>query len=192
MNATYRSMFTGTRTRFQRLKDAKLFSGWVRVFREDRLVVTVTRGSKALAGEQFAFQVFGHSATAQFTATVTASVGDEISFSINGDFQLVKSTEKVRILTEGLNGALIINEQEFAVRIADLGQGGAGIMSTMPMEKGESTTLRIDYGQGPITCNGIVRYCRATDDMIFRIGLSLTPHNRVDVARWQRLLAEAA
>jgi hypothetical protein len=57
------------------------------------------------------------------------------------------------------------------------------------VEKGTGIELIIDSPQGRVDCKGEVIYCRRLNiGNQYRIGMSIKPQNRVDTARWQRLL----
>jgi hypothetical protein len=190
-----RRSFSNTRTRFQRLRDAKLFAGWVRNFARNTLIVTINKQVAMEPGEEFSFQVFGHGSSAVFRAALVVQCGDELTFAITDAVRLVKTHEEIRLLVEGVTGVLRYDGCETEVHMVDISPGGAGLLIPHMIQKDTKVDLTIDSPQGQILCEGIVRYCRAEDRVPgqYRVGMTLKPHNRVDVARWQRLLmADAA
>src|SRR5690242_8609715 len=98
--------FTNTRTRFQRISDAKLFSGWIRKFGRSMFMVTLSREAAVSPGEEFAFQAFGHGTLGVFRGILTLVSGYDLTFSYSSEVQLQKSKEEMRLLVEGMTGSM--------------------------------------------------------------------------------------
>lgn len=186
--------FTNTRTRFQRLSDAKLFSGWVRSFNRSGLVVSIAKEAVVGVGEVFMFQVFGHESLAMFKATLALTMDEELTFAVMGPMQLLKSSEEMRILVEGLTGSISFEGSETDVLFVDVSSNGAGLVSPEPLPKDAVVEVRIDSPQGTVVFEGRVRYCKALENTReqFRIGLQIQPQTRIDSARWAKVIGEAA
>jgi PilZ domain len=186
--------FFNTRARVQRIRDAKLFSGWVRSFSGTTLVATLSREAQVTPGETFVFQVQGPGSVAMFTAVLELAFGMELTLNLISEVKFVKSDGTMRLLVEGMTGQLIYENYEIDVTILDLSENGAGVVTDEALEKGTGIQLVIDSPQGRVDCSGEVIYCRRLEvGNQYRIGMSIKPQNRVDTARWQRLLqAEAA
>ncbi|HEY3780878.1 MAG TPA: PilZ domain-containing protein [Fimbriimonadaceae bacterium] len=180
--------FFNTRARIQRIRDAKLFSGWVRSFSGTTVVVTLNRDENVRPGESFVFQVQGPGSVAMFTAVLELAFGTELTLKLVSEVRFTKSEGSMRLLVEGMTGQLIYDEYELEVTILDLSENGAGVVTDESLEKGTGIQLIIDSPQGRVDCAGEVIYCRPLDDNQYRIGMSIKPQNRVDTARWQRLL----
>lgn len=188
-----RKHFFNTRTRFQRVKDAKLFSGWVRSFTGNNLIVTTSREENISPGEEFVFQVQGPGTIAMFTAVLKLAFGQELTLELASQVKFVKSAQGMRLLVEGMTGQLLYEGTELDVTIIDLSEGGAGVLTDGPLEKGAGIELRIDSPQGRVDCAGEIIYCRKLAfSYQYRVGMTVKPQNRVDVARWQRLLMSEA
>jgi hypothetical protein len=190
-----RKTFINTRARFQRLTDAKLFSGWVRHFGKNTLVVSLTRDGVVKAGDIFIFQVFGPGSVAMFEATVSLAKGQEITLAITNDVRLIRSSEEMRVLVEGMTGTLLYELREHEIMFVDVSDKGAGVLSPRSIPKDATVELHIDTSQGKVICTGEIRYCKLEPKIPgqYRIGMRLTPQNRIDIARWQKLmLLEAA
>ena len=52
--------FVGTRARFQRLRDARLFNGWIENFFGSKVEVTTSTEFPVEIGDEFRFEGFGH------------------------------------------------------------------------------------------------------------------------------------
>lgn len=97
-----RKNLSNTRARFQRLSDAKLFSGWVRNFGKHSILVVTPKDVECAAGEEFMFQVYGPGKVAVFRAVLESCVGNELSLRYAGDITYMPGTEEMRIST-GVN-----------------------------------------------------------------------------------------
>lgn len=186
----HKRTFRNTRARFQRLRDAKLFSGWIRNFNGPTVVLTLARAAELQPGDEFMFQVFGHGTMAMFRAELSLQAGDQLTFQVIGPTQYRRSKEDMRLLADGITGVLTCDGFDIDVIFVDLSVKGAGVICGQQLTKGSAIELRIDSSQGPILCTGEVVYSKrmSLNDFQFRVGLSVTPRGRIDLARWQRLL----
>jgi hypothetical protein len=183
-----------TRARFQRLKDAKFFSGWVRDLTAADVLIQVTEPISTVPGELFLIQVHGRHQSALFKASLRVFADRELVFNIHHPIRFTKATESMRLLIDGMTGLVTAGTQEIEVLVVDLSEKGAGVLLPCGIEKNEAVTLRIDSSQGQIVCLGQVRYCKPDPQMPgqYRAGILLRPDNRVDQARWQRLIGSDA
>lgn len=184
-------LFVNTRTRLQRLRDAKLVSGWVREITGTDVLVQTNEQVAVAPGEVFSFQVHGKGVSALFKGVVKVVSGDrDLLFSIQPPIRYQKQSENVRIMVDGMTGLVSSGDLELEVLVMDLSENGAGILLSTSLHKGEKVQLRIDSPHGQIVCAAEVKYCRRDGQMPgqYRAGMLIAPENRVDLARWRRLL----
>jgi hypothetical protein len=185
---------SNTRARFQRLKDAKLFTGWIRSFRKNNFVVVTPKEYEGAISDEFIFQVSGPGNVAVFRAILDYCHGNELVLRLVSEIRFTSAAEDMRLLIEGTSGALVSDGCEFEVLVVDVSATGAAVIASVELKKGDPVELRIDSTLGQVMVKGEVKYCRSAEGQSnqFRIGMSLTPDNRVDSARWQRLLSSEA
>ncbi len=162
-----------TRARFQRLSDAKLFAGWVRIFDKHTIVVLSNTTAPCKPGDQFMFQVYGPGKVVLFKAGVQAQYGHEISFSILSEMQYAPAKEEMRVLAEGTTGVLKGDGHEMEVMLIDISPKGAAVISAIFFSKETPVELLVASPAGPINLKGHVRNCREAEGMRsqYRVGI---------------------
>lgn len=185
--------FLNTRVRFQRLSDAKFFAGWVKDFSAGGILVRTSPSAAVAVGEKFMFQVHGGDASAIFKGTLTIAGADELCFSIVEQIKYLGVNEAVRLLVDGMSGVIETSGGPIEMLVVDVSSKGLGLVCHTQLERGTEYNMHLDCAQGPVSCVGEIRYCKADASGQYRIGVLLKEMNRVDQARWQRLiLPEAA
>jgi len=189
-----RKKLSNTRARFQRLRDAKIFSGWVRTFSENNVVVVTPKDMEYETGDTFVFQVYGPGNIAVFRAVMEYCSGNVLSLRLASTVHFATQTEDMRLLLEGTTGVLMSEGCNFDVMLVDVSARGAAVLSSGQLDKGAPIELHIDSNLGQVVVKGEVKYCRKAEGMQdqYRIGMSLKPDNRIDSARWQQILAAEA
>jgi hypothetical protein len=182
--------FINTRARFQRMTDAKFFAGWVKDFSMSSIHVSLAYDANLEPGQQFMFEVHGHSVAAVFPAELSVVSGDDLVFSIPQPLRLVTPNEEARVYVRDVTGILKGETMEVDVLVVDVSKKGAGVLAPMPLAAGERITLELDTLQGPVICCGEVRYCRpdSREWGQFRAGILLDDMGRIERARWARLV----
>lgn len=211
------AQFAGSRVRFQRLRDAALFNGWVESFDGKHLSVTAATDRAVLAGDIAQFEIAGFSARSIFRAhlwdVAIASVNADCDvqtlagmsllhvksvtmyFEVVGDVRLVPSVEKGRLKSSSVGMNLLLpNGGTSQARIVDVSVEGVGILSEVSLAQNQEIPFVIESHLGPVQGVGQVRYCRrdSNSEGHFRIGIRLASLGRIDVHRWHRVIAEAA
>ncbi len=183
-----------TRARFQRLRDAKFFWGWVRTFGKTNVVVALATEAKCERGDVFIFRVHGPGTTAVFRAVLEFQHGNELTLGLVGDVHYEEGEEDMRVLMDGASGKLISLGTELEVLVVDVSACGAAVLCDVELPKDSVVELYLDTRMGQVVAKGVVKYCRSASGLNnqYRIGMSLTPENRVDLARWQQLLLSEA
>jgi hypothetical protein len=210
--------FIGTRTRFQRLRDAKLFTGWIEDFFGTKVVISSNTNFAVQVGDEFRFEGFGHHISVVFTA-VLDSVGQlslvdagrvttiegtnariveakRVSFHLTlvGPVRFSASHENLRMRTSDLFAVVADSVGEHEMIVVDVSQGGLGLISGTPLKAKDYVKIRIETRLGPVDATGNVRYCRLDRDRdgMYRVGLQFMDMDRVNRPRWERYLEKAA
>jgi hypothetical protein len=206
--------FIGTRVRFQRLTDARLFNGWLDDFRGSMLTVQTVDDLTDDVGARFNFEAFGLGVTAVFEAKLalvaqrpvhTAGVEGALAlsqapgwttlhFRVEGSLRCVTSEESFRIRVQEMVATLVTPHGEEQVRLIDVGPKGFGAVTSQPYEPGSLVGFLVQTASGRIVGQAEVRYCResAGQDGPYRIGVQLARMPRLDGPRWDRFVRELA
>lgn len=185
--------FGGTRIRLQRLRDSKLFSGWIVGATSSRIEARIDSRTAVDLGDEFFVQAFGDANSAMFHAKTVGTSSRSASLDVLGDPRIVASSEDMRVLIDGLKCGAKLGWFECVTDVLDVSPHGIGIRLNVAVEKGEPIELSIVSLSGEIVVRGEVRYCRKQDSPIseFRIGISLFDMDRITGAKWNRLLVHA-
>jgi hypothetical protein len=190
LKTVVKKTLANTRARFQRLSDAKLFSGWVRTFDNDSIIVVSNNDTQCKPGDEFVFQVYGPGKVFLFRGLLEAQYGRELSLKVSSTVQQTAAKEEMRLLTDGVSGTLIGEGQEVEVMVLDISAGGAGVVTAFYLSKDTPVELHLASPAGPIAVKGEVKNCREAEGMRsqYRVGISITPVTRIDSARWNQML----
>lgn len=182
--------FLNTRSRFQRISDARFFAGWVRELNASSIILTIAEPGDMQPGDEFMFQLNGRDSGALFPATLAMSSGEDYLFNIPEPLRLTTPCEEARVYVQDVSGILHGDSRELDVIILDVSRKGAGVLTPLPVSAGERVVLTIDTPGGSVNCAGEVRYCR-NDAKVkghFRAGIMLDDMGRIERARWARLI----
>lgn len=206
--------FIGTRVRFQRLTDARLFNGWLDDFRGTMLSVQTVEDLTDDVGARFSFEAFGLGVTAVFEAKLAlvaqkparapevegalaichAPGWTTLHFRLEGSLRCVTSDESFRIRVQEMAATLVTPHGEEQVRLIDVGPKGFGAVTSQPYEPGSLVGFVVQTATGRIVGQAEIRYCRESSgqDGPYRIGVLLTRMPRLDGPRWDRFVRELA
>ena len=209
--------FVGTRCRFQRLRDAKLFNGWIEDFNSEKLDVSTSAEATAQVGEEFRFEGFGHHISVVFTARIeevglfdltgpggSLSVVDGSSarmlesrrstfrMTVCGPLRFSASPESVRMQTPDLPIRIAFGASEVEGVAVDVSPNGIGVVSREEVKPGSTVAVQIATPTGPIRAQGLIRYCRKDTerDGHFRFGVMFTEMGRIERPKWDHYLRE--
>jgi hypothetical protein len=92
-----------------------------------------------------------------------------------------------------VSGIDVLLEDDYAPvegKIVDLSSKGLGVAIHIPMQKGTAVRVKISCASGEILGEGEIRYCRQVSEVPpeFRVGIKLQPLDRLNQARWNRLM----
>lgn len=183
------SSFLGTRARFQRLTDAKFFSGWVRDLTNGDVRLAVKGEIAVTPGEPFVVQLFGKGQTAILKCKLTMVVGDQLGFIITSPAKIMASTENARTATQGMKAMVTSGDQQIEAAVLDVSATGVGLLMPNSLERGTTIMLQMDSPSGVVAATGEVRYSRQDPNYgdQYRTGIQLKELGRVDQARWNRM-----
>lgn len=206
--------FIGTRVRFQRLTDARLFNGWLDDFRGNLLAVQTVDDLTDDVGARFSFEAFGLGVTAVFEAKLalvaqrpsqspavegalalsTSPGWTTLHFRVEGPLRCVTSEESFRVRVQDMGATLVTPHGEEQVRIIDVGPKGFGAVTSQPYEPGSLVGFVVQTAGGRVVGQAEIRYCRETSgpDGPYRIGAQLARMPRLDGPRWDRFVRELA
>lgn len=188
------SKLAGTRTRFQRLADARFFSGWIQQLDARGAVIDFDGGEEVRVGEEFFFEISGKKHTYSFRGRLVLASGKHLAFQILGDLRLGPVREEVRVAASGAQASVTSANRGYLARVADISPSGVGLLMSVALEREATVELAIDTAQGEVTCKGVVRYCRTANPAgtAFRVGLALLLDDRCAQAKWLRQFDELA
>lgn len=210
--------FIGTRARFQRLRDAKLFSGWIEDYYGNLVTISTNTNHAVEIGDEFRFEGYGNRVSIVFNAQLT-EVGQldtlceakvtsvdgtnikivearrvKLVLHVSSPIRLAASHESLRMMTREIFVKLEVGERDYEGYVIDVAQQGVGLISSQTLKPKSSVRVVMDTRLGPIEALGQVRYCLPDKDRegLMRIGVMFTDMDRVHRPRWDRFLSEAA
>ncbi|HRF58448.1 MAG TPA: PilZ domain-containing protein [Fimbriimonadaceae bacterium] len=188
------AQFNAGRVRVQRLRDYKLFHGWVATIFETEIVLSLPELGDLAVGENVAIEIAGPKVLAMGTARISfveggaAGSDGRISLHLANPLKFIDSTNTGRVRVPPHVVSLKIGEKKVAGRLLDGSTGGIGLSSEAAVDRGATGTLSIDSGHGTIDLTVEVRYCRPNAESGFRVGLQIIEGQRLEVARWCQIV----
>ncbi|MEZ5162872.1 MAG: PilZ domain-containing protein [Fimbriimonadaceae bacterium] len=208
--------FVGTRARFQRMRDAKIFNGWIENFFGNKLEVATSSQVPVEVGDEFRFEGFGHHITMVFqceldsinaidvltggletviegsNAKVLESYGSTFVLKVTGQIRFASSNEAVRIKVSNLPGSVLMGPKEVQAKAVDVSPGGVGMIVEEKLEIGSDVRMNLETNFGTLTGIFEVMYC--VEDIrnagYYRTGLKIKDMDRIERPRWDRFMRE--
>lgn len=215
MSSAQENNYVGLRVRCQRLRDAKIFNGWIESFGLGRVEISTEAAHPPEAGDEFHFQVASVDGGITFRAAVDSCAAYDLRQAVvvrtEGSSAVKAFTTKILVrmslttpvrplaLAEGarikLPEFLIeleIDGQKLPVLCVDGSTGGLGVVAGAELERDKVTHVTIRTRVGTIEGEAEVRYCRADPNQAggYRIGLMWTNVDRINRTLWNRFLRE--
>jgi len=209
--------FIGTRTRFQRLRDAKFFNGWIEDFAGNKLRISTPNQHAVERGDEFRFEGFGHRISVVFNArldeigqqdmyspgmTLSQSEGSDIQlleacrtifdFCVTSPIRFAASTESVRMQMPEIYTTLTHEGTVIETFTIDVGPQGIGVIMREPLPHHAMVDVTVETRFGAVTAKGSIRYCRKDRDRagMMRCGIMFTDLGRMEKPRWERFLRD--
>lgn len=209
--------FIGTRARFQRLRDAKFFHGWITGFFGNSVEVSTSTDAPVKIGDEFRFEGYGHHISVVFNGRleevgeldimsdgiVTAIAGSNarvleakriaLKLTVVSPVRFAASNESVRLKTEDRYTKVKVGIHELEAFTVDVSPNGVGIVLRHPLNPDDCVTASVETPVGVVTGMASVRYCRPDIDRdgFYRVGLMFIDLGRVERPRWERFLKNA-
>jgi hypothetical protein len=191
------------RTTFQRLSDAKLFTGWVRELTAETLVVDTFTVDQPQRGDTFAFEIHGKGVTADTVATLDlAKAGDPgpfspikprngcmISLECNhgGSFAVRPSRSEARFWAYGISVEVARESRDrLSAEIIDIGPESFSLLLPERLKKGEIVSATLAVHGRRILCSAQVRNCIGKEGC-YRVGLRISSMGGLDETWWKQL-----
>jgi len=178
-----------TRVRLQRLGDAKLYNGWLLEY----AVQTVTIGFESLPaisfGDQLMAEAYLHGTRIVMPVRAVKITKEDSVFSCLAEPKISDSNESARIKCSAIPLTIYANGFDFEASTLDIAPGGIGILSPLPMVKGDIVEVQIRTAHGEIKTKAVICYNKDLDKELeghYRVGLKFDELDRVNKARWQR------
>ncbi|MHB8637301.1 MAG: PilZ domain-containing protein [Fimbriimonadaceae bacterium] len=185
------SLFLQTRARLQRLADMKFFAGWVESINLAQVRIRLKASKMTVAsGDSFSVEIAGKEQTAAFIGEVVGVLGSVITLALPRGLALMPKKENARVSVVGVLGRVRFEGAEYAVTIVDISENGLGVLANSTLERGAIVEFEIFTPIGTIGGAGEVRYSRVDPDSPkqFRAGIQLGDLDRIERARWTKLL----
>ncbi|MBV6457954.1 MAG: hypothetical protein HONBIEJF_01074 [Fimbriimonadaceae bacterium] len=205
----------GSRTRFQRFSDARIFNGWVISLNQKQVRVRFDNHQSFAVGQPFSFHIFGGSSDATFEAVLAEFDDGEVTrnlvfnsvdgkqqvavaelaatFAIYSSLRFSPGLESRRVAAEDFEVVVIHDESEIEANPKDKSASGLGLLMRRELPLGEKVSVRMRMGTLTLEVEARVRSCRASGvlDQPFRIGLVFVNPDRIFTGRWSSLLEAA-
>lgn len=208
--------FVGARVRFQRVRDAKIFNGWIESFFGNTIEVSTSTEAPVEIGDEFRMEGFGHHISVVFNAklesvatfdvlsagAVRAIEGSnariieakQVSFSLTvcSQVRFSVSEESVRMKVGEIFTRVKTSSGDVDGFVVDVGPTGIGTMLRSQLTKGDCVEVVIATNLGDVKAMANVRYSQPDRERkgLFRTGLMFTDMGRIERPRWERFLRE--
>ncbi len=187
------SAFVNTRTRMQRLRDAKFYYGWIKELTNVNARAILNNNPTIDIGDKFLVEVHGKEKVAIFQAQVSGHAGDDVLLTVIGNVDYRDATESARVSVANVSGVADHDGLEIEIVVQDVSANGMGVIAAQPMRKGTRIRSILHTAFGEIQCTGEVRHAKPDADQFgrFRVGIALDEFDRLASARWKRLYDSA-
>lgn len=206
--------FVGTRTRFQRLRDAKIFTGWIESYDGMTVGLSTNTNYAVQIGDEFRIEGYGHKVSMIVNTKlleigkldlinegkVTAVAGTNsriveakrvfLRMGVSGSVRFASSNENVRIKTPQLPVLVQQGVVELQGFCLDVSQHGMSFTTSGQLNANEEIKGQLQTNLGILNCTGNVRYCLPDKDRdgMFRCGIDLDPFDRTTSPKWEAFM----
>jgi len=209
------SDFVGTRARFQRIRDSKIFNGWIESFFGNRLEVSTATDHAVMIGDEFRFEGFGHMISVVFLAKLEAigtfddTMGRSAQIAgsqsqiveahrttlrlvVSSPMRYANSPEAVRYKIKQMYAPVTVGSKTIEAFALDVSPAGIGLTTDEQIEPQTNVTVCIHTGLGKVTAPAVCRHSRPDEDRPgkFRAGFMFFELSRLDKPKWERFIKE--
>lgn len=206
---------TGSRTRFQRFDDARIFNGWIIGVNQKQVRARFDYHQSLAIGQQFRFHIYGGASDATFEAVLAEFDDSEITrnlafrnvdgkqkvavaelaatFAIYSSLRFSPGSEARRVAAGDFDVVVIHGETEHEAVPRDKSAKGLGLLLRQELPRGENVRVRMRMGMLELEVAAMVKSCRSSgvSDQPFRVGLVFVEPDRLFTGRWSTLLEAA-
>ena len=195
--------FVGTRARFQRLRDSKIYNGWIDQMAGNRVILGLTGTHLPTVGDEYRIEGFGHLVSVVFLAKLenTFSVEDQktvdqagndvrLDFLVASAVRMVESNETVRYKLKNVAVQVKSGEKIVPCLAIDASFSGIGLRCPEKMEPSCEVAMVVSTPLGNIVVTAVCKHCRedADEPGTFRAGFQFNEFGRVDRPKWERFI----
>lgn len=206
--------FVGTRARFQRLKDSKLFNGWIDQMAGNRVVLGLTGSQVPSEGDEYRVEGYGHLVSVVFLAKLESISSDaarasspfaisaeteteavqpshmRLNFLVSSAVRMVESQETVRYKLKNIAVQMVVDGALESGTAIDASFTGIGVRINKPVKQGDQTTMSVATPLGTVSVSAECRHCREDSENPgqFRAGFQFLEFGRVDKPKWERFI----
>ncbi len=183
------SALIGTRLRMQRLKDARLFSGWVDTAVGGMVHVSLGSDEPIEEGDNFFCEGLTFTHRLSFKAFVERSLGNgkgaRYMLRLTAPPVMTTSQEHPRYRVPPLAVTLTAGEEVCQGFLEDVCIAGLGVMSPIRFDKGMLVNVDIPEPVGPMRLTAQVRYFRNLgENEDVQLGLQIFGMERESAQKW--------
>jgi hypothetical protein len=205
------SEFIGSRVRFQRINDQRVFAGWIKALKSDSAHFLTEEPIPVESNERFLCQVQGPSADAYFIAAATGMPVGTSSYvhgstalkrvnmpALDYQFEIVtqvqfRDSQQHARKSIGAMVASYVNSDghDSEVLVTDASGGGMGVIGWEEMKRGDTIEVEIQAGPESLCFHCEVRHCRVEPKIIgaYRLGLKFQNAERIALASWRKFIS---
>lgn len=205
----------GSRTRFQRFEDARIFSGWIIGINQQQVRVRLDFHPSIAVGQQFRFHVFGGPADSTFEAVLAEFDDTEVTrnlvfqqvdgkeqvavgelaatFAIHSSLRFSPGTEARRVEAGNFDVVVLHEESEMEAVPLDKSMHGLGLLLRQELPRGAQVRVKMRVGLLEFEVDAKVNSCRnsGVSDQPFRVGFVFVNPDRIFTGRWSTMLEAA-
>lgn len=206
--------FLGTRVWMHRLRDARIFHGWVRHIDDMHIDVSIQANSVIEIGDRFRFELHGRKTSAVFEADLSSMEPSDVfsnglqyliegsnakfveadwvnlRFQVSGQFRYSTVHEPFRTKLVDTNVAFRMGSRIVEALSIDAAKEGLAALTVENMQTGSTVFFEATTVHGRVTGLAIVRSCRKVNAYHFRVGVQIIEMSRLDRPRWNRVVYE--
>ena len=184
----------GTRCRLQRHSDLKFFSGWVSYAAHGQLVVEVIQASAVTFGDKFQLETPLDRAHVSLCCAVGGIQGRSLRLLVIGNAEFTVTGQAPRFRGQDMSMSIQGESWEGEVEIVDVSATGIGFLVEQEIAKAEWIDVFVESNELVVESSATVRYSKPApeSDSRFRTGVHLEFSDRLDKAKWLRMIQHAA
>lgn len=179
----------GRRARFQRIRDARFFGGWILESSATQVSLRSIEASQLDVQDRCRIEIYSEAETHSAVVVVLASEDTRVVLRVEDSFSSRPSTEVARLIVASCPGSLMIEGLGLSVDLHDVSVEGCGVLVDRSLKRGSLGKLAVDSPHGRIDAEVEVRYCRPDAEQfgMYRAGLRIRQIGRIEKARLQKL-----